>query len=746
MRVSKELMAVARLEGIVVPLLLFCGACTALNSTPPAGGHGGGGASGAGGAAGLGGAGAGLGGRAATGGISGSGGRAGAAGGSVAAGGHGGTPELGDASSRDARDAGTDSPQVAMTSPRLIAPLSTATVTSQRPTLRWALAAGTDGAHVQICRDRACSVEVTSFDANGASGAPSANLPAGVLFWRAFGRSASVTASQSSPTWEMTVGTRSASVNTSWGTTLDVNGDGYADIIVGADGTSGTTGRAYLYLGGAAGLASSPSTTLTGPDGANGLFGVSVASAGDVNGDGYADVIIGAYAVGSETGRAYLYLGSAAGLSSSPTTTLIGADGTGGFFGYSVASAGDVNGDGYADVIVGADQAGSLTGRAYLYLGRATGLSSSPAATLTGPDGTGGLFGLSVASAGDVNGDGYADVMIGASDVSNNAGRAYLYAGSAAGLPSSPTASFTGPDGGGAHFGGSVASAGDINGDGYADIVIGAPNANRAYLYLGAAAGPSTSATTTLIGPDGTGGLFGGSVAGAGDVNGDGYADVVIGAYAVSSNTGRAYFFPGGAAGLATSPTVVVTGIDGTGGNFGDSVASAGDVNGDGYADVIIGAATVSSNTGRAYLYGGSAAGLSFSPTSALTGPAGASGQFGLSVASAAEVNGPLVRRCISLRPCKRPHEPNILSPQVAASNLSRRRAAFLAPPRPSTYGRRGPVRARPAHQRRGRRPVLARLASGSLTRRVIFTSDLQANPTVHGALGPRCPRSTKPR
>jgi FG-GAP repeat/FG-GAP-like repeat len=642
MRRSKESIAAVRLAVIVVPLLLFCGGCTALNSTLPAGtgGRGGGGVAGASGVAGNGGASAGAGGRAATGGISGTGGRAGGAGGNVAAGGHGGAGGATDRPDASSRDAETDSGQVAMTSPRLIAPLSTATVTSQRPTLRWALAAGTDGAHVQICRDRACGVEVTSFDANGASGAPSANLPAGVLFWRAFGKSAGVTGSQSSPTWEMTVGTRSASVNTSWGTTLDVNGDGYADVIIGADGTNSTTGRAYLYLGGAAGLPTSPATTLTGPDGASGAFGVSVASAGDVNGDGYADVIIGAYAVGSDTGRAYLYLGGAAGLSSSPAATLIGADGTGGFFGYSVASAGDVNGDGYADVIIGASQASSLTGRAYLYLGRAAGLSSSPAATLTGPDGVGGVFGVSVASAGDVNGDGYADVIIGASDVGNNAGRAYLYAGSAAGLPLSPTATFIGPDGSGAHFGGSVASAGDVNGDGYADVVIGASNANRAYIYLGAAAGPATSAATTLIGPDGAGGLFGVSVASAGDVNGDGYTDVIIGAYAVSSNTGRAYLFLGGAAGLATSPGAALTGPDGTGGNFGDSVASAGDVNGDGYADVIIGAATVSANAGRAYLYGGGSAGLSSSPTAALTGPAGAGGQFGLSVASAAEANG----------------------------------------------------------------------------------------------------------
>ena len=142
----------------------------------------------------------------------------------------------------------------------------------------------------EICRDHACTVAVTSFDAVGASGAPSANLPAGVLFWRAYGRSGGATGTQTTPTWEMIVGARTAPINTSWGTTLDVNGDGYADVIVGAFGAC----KAYLYLGSTGGL--QPSATLNCPDptgtaGGNN-FGLPVASAGDVNGDGYADIVV----------------------------------------------------------------------------------------------------------------------------------------------------------------------------------------------------------------------------------------------------------------------------------------------------------------------------------------------------------------------------------------------------------------------------------------------------------------------
>jgi FG-GAP-like repeat len=195
--------------------------------------------------------------------------------------------------------------------PRLIAPLSTATVTSQRPTLKWQLANGTDGAHVQICRDRACTSEVTAFDARGASGAPASDLPPGVVFWRAYGRGGGVTGQVSTPTWQFTVGARSAPVDTSWGTTLDVNGDGYADVIVGAPSESMTVGIAHVYLGSAAGLASTPAVTLNPPGGQYSDFGSSVASAGDVNGDGYGDVIVGA---NGASGGVYVYLGSATGL------------------------------------------------------------------------------------------------------------------------------------------------------------------------------------------------------------------------------------------------------------------------------------------------------------------------------------------------------------------------------------------------------------------------------------------------
>src|SRR5204863_318808 len=141
------------------------------------------------------------------------------------------------------------------------------------------------------------------------------------------------------------------------------------------------TGRAYVYLGGAGGLATTPATTLTAPDGAGGRYGFSVASAGDVNGDGFADLVVGAPGVSTNTGRAYVYLGGAGGLATTPATTLTAPDGAGGDFGISVASAGDVNGDGYADLVVGAHRVSTDTGRAYVYLGGASGLATTPSST-----------------------------------------------------------------------------------------------------------------------------------------------------------------------------------------------------------------------------------------------------------------------------------------------------------------------------------------------------------------------------
>jgi len=290
--------------------------------------------------------------------------------------------------------------------------------------------------------------------------------------------------SPAAPDWTAEGNQPTASFGRSVATAGDVNGDGYSDVIVGAPGYNGH-GRVFLYLGSASGLATTPAWTADGTQ-PGARFGTSVASAGDVNGDGYSDVIVGAPLYDNGLGRVFLYLGSASGLATSPAWSAEGIEG-GGWFGSSVASAGDVDGDGYGDIVVGAPfprtfqnvQGGR--GQVFVYRSTRTGLSTTPAWTLQSNQ-SGSSFGASVASAGDVNGDGYSDVIIGAPGYTRvvaggatqvEVGRASLYLGSATGLVDSPvwTADGTQP---GARFGTSVASAGDVDGDGYSDVIVGA--------------------------------------------------------------------------------------------------------------------------------------------------------------------------------------------------------------------------------------------------------------------------------
>jgi hypothetical protein len=203
-----------------------------------------------------------------------------------------------DATAEAAMGGGSDTAPPLLPAPRPLAPLSTSRVTSRRPTLRWVLPQGGTSATVDLCRDRLCTMPVgTSARVEGESYAPPDDLPVGVVFWRLHPASE---ARVTSPTWQFTVGAGSAPVDTSWGTTLDVNGDGYADVLVSAGDSS--SDYVLLYLGSATGLATTPATILSDPGSsafgpqAGDAFGNSIASAGDVDGDGYADVIVGAFA------------------------------------------------------------------------------------------------------------------------------------------------------------------------------------------------------------------------------------------------------------------------------------------------------------------------------------------------------------------------------------------------------------------------------------------------------------------
>ena len=407
----------------------------------------------------------------------------------------------------------------------------------------------------------------------------------------------------------------------------DVNGDGYADVLMSVFTSEfgvSKDGKVYLNYGTGSGLTQSPVWTgICTQESAN--FGEAIANAGDVNADGYADIIIGAprFSNGEDNdGAVFVYYGSPDGLKKEHSWKAEGQQANA-FFGTSVASAGDVNKDGYADIIIGShfyDNGETNEGRVFVYLGSANGLAKDPVWTAESNQ-VGANFGKSVASAGDVNKDGYSDILVGAPNYDNgqnNEGRAFIYLGSNMGLTSSPA--WTGESNqADANYGNSVACAGDINGDNFSDIIIGAnrydegkSNVGKIYVYLGASNGlsmyPDWSYTGNIM--DGNLGI---SVAAAGDINGDGFGEIIIGSFNPNPQNpaGSAFVFSGSARGM-TNQLVEISINNNPQVQVGQSVSTAGDINGDGYADVVAGVIWDKSNQGpgKAMLIQGSSNGL----------------------------------------------------------------------------------------------------------------------------------------
>ncbi|WP_170359893.1 FG-GAP repeat protein [Ruegeria arenilitoris] len=443
----------------------------------------------------------------------------------------------------------------------------------------------------------------------------------------------------------------------------DVNGDGFDDIILGtprSDANGVNAGGAYVVFGAGSGLTDIDLANLSpsqgykilgiGPDD---YAGQSVSSAGDINGDGFDDVILGAPGNFSYTANfsgAYVVYGKASGFSDIDLGTLSASDGfsilgensalAGPPYGLGavVADAGDVNGDGIDDFLVNypaSAAGGSYAGETYVLYGKTSGFTDIDVSNLSAADGftieganSVDYSGFRSSSAGDINGDGFDDLIIGGGFSNNFDGGAHVIFGSGTGLPDIDLGNLSAGAGfeistnqSGIQLGEAVAGIGDVNGDGIDDIALSArsdPSGNLqaglVYVIYGKTSGFSDIDIDNLSPADGftitgqfdgvQGDFIGSSMSAAGDMNGDGIDDFLIGTFGGSGNVYVVYGKAGGFSDLDLTNFDDTDGFIIQGNLAGRIVDLIGDINGDGADDIIITGSKSTGEGGAFVVYG----------------------------------------------------------------------------------------------------------------------------------------------
>lgn len=421
---------------------------------------------------------------------------------------------------------------------RLIAPMSASWVSSNRPTLHWDPRADVDGSVLEVCTARECSAGqvIATIDATGSSARVATALEPGSYFWRVRHKIGTVVASRASHTWGFYVGRGNAPRDTSYGGVFDFDGDGLADLAVSVpewgDATRMRAGRVQIQVSNGPSAASF--TSIYGAA-SNEALGTFVKNAGDVNGDGRSDLLV--FSADPDVPVRVVHGVARSELLSARTNQQLTPPVRMSAFGFGMSGVGDIDRDGYGDVVVGACLEGGTaerSGAIYVFRGGPSGLQMPP--QRIGGTRERGYLGERVAAAGDMNGDGYADVIVGApnqllssSDGAGD-GEVFVYSGGPGGLDAGRSVRILGP-GNGSVFGLRLSLIGDANGDGYSDVAVAAMLDSRGgyreggsvAVLMGGAVLP-TMASTTVYGDNDAIRL--GSAVTGGDVDGDGFDDL----------------------------------------------------------------------------------------------------------------------------------------------------------------------------------------------------------------------------